>query len=130
MQHRFSVTAQFIKIQRHCRNGFVICVRERLHPAEPASTLHFLAVFGPKAEAMKPKLLKRHEYQFAGTITKRTLRGQTYLNYIIDTWAPVRRAQPEKPTATPNLDDDWFTPNPRDWDRLQDRLAEGFGGQS
>ena len=115
----------FIVRFRKVNGGILILVGEKPINNLAKPQFHWLAVWGPKARAIEPKLKSGRVFSFEGAIAETWKNGKAYQNYTVETWRVVPR--PERPVYQPTeRDDDWFVPEIRNRDTHSDRLAEGF----
>ena len=128
MKRYFTISDCTVVRYRSFNNGFTILVREK--PLNNLSKPEFswLAIWGPKAQAIATKLHNGARFRFSGNVTESRKNGKTYQNNTVELWKalPKEETKSFKPHEEP--DHDWFVPEIRNRDRRSDRLSECFSG--
>ena len=123
MIQRFSITGSIARF-RQVKNGYLLTLREQPLSRLAKPQYHHLAIWGKKAAAIAAHLAKGVALHCSGPITCTQKDGTAYINYTIDTWRVLPRAELPKASFA-NRDDDFFTPSLR-WEKASDRRYEGF----
>ncbi|MCP4409690.1 MAG: hypothetical protein GY807_18475 [Gammaproteobacteria bacterium] len=127
MQCTFKISGMLVRFKQ-VRNGYTMAIKERFvnHLAKPK--IVWVAIWGQKAQAIGPKLKTGQRFEFSGELTTNTKKGKTYTNYTVDRWLKLKPIQKQyKPRSEP--DDDYYVPQPSNWDQKSHRLNEGFEGR-
>ena len=127
MRQTFELTGNVLTI-RSVKNGLIITVMEPAINKLAKPEYVNVAIWGPKAEAIRPKLERNARFNFKGDITKNQRGKKTFTNYTVCQWQ--RLATPRKKyQERQERNDDWYVPEPENRDSRRNRLNEGFNGR-